>query len=208
MAQNGMAIALDGPMRFVPLMALLALGACGEPEVAQRLRQCELLSDGYIRELGIYAPTECYRDCFGEAECDELEAALCRTDVSLLVECDRRCAFECASGALIAVESVCNGFEDCADGEDEFNCPVYVCEDGSELIGEGHRCDGWRRCPDGSDELDCPDACERFGGEACQPFACTNGETAPSDARCNGWPQCSDESDEEGCAELTLMCES
>jgi len=102
---------------------------------------------------------------------------------------------------------VCNGVADCAEGEDEFNCGSYVCEDGTELMGERHRCDGVTRCPDASDELGCPSRCERWGGPDCPPFQCANGDTAPSTARCNGWAQCADESDEEGCAELTLMCE-
>ncbi len=189
-------------LRTLPLLLLFA--GCGEPEVAEKLRECDLLTDGYVRSLGIYAPTECYRDCLGEASCEELEQALCRTDVGLLVECDQRCAFECASGGLIAVESVCNGFNDCESGEDELGCEAYVCADGMEVMG-GQRCDGRTQCTDGSDELDCP--CDPNTGNNCPDFRCGSGETLNWWSRCDGFPSCDDESDEEGCAELTLMCE-
>jgi hypothetical protein len=198
-------------MRPLPLLflALASLTACtGGEDVIDRLRSCELLTEGFLQDLPVYAPTECYRQCLGEGSCEELEAALCRSDVELLVACDRRCAFTCASGAIVAVDAVCNGFEDCAEGEDEVDCPVHVCDDGTEVMGANVLCDGRQQCPDRSDEEGCPIDCDRRFHEDCPPFVCDDGQEVQSTARCNGWPQCMDESDEEGCAELQIMCEA
>lgn len=198
-----MLIASSGSMRIALLLCLSTLFGCAETDVAERLRECALLTEGHVQRFGLYAPTECYRDCLAQASCEELEHALCRTDVSLLVACDRRCAFECASGALIAVESVCNGIDDCAEGEDELACGSYVCADGE--VVEGRRCDGRASCADRSDEDGCP--CDPMTGRYCPDFHCGSGETLNWWSRCDGWPSCEDESDEAGCAEFTLMCE-
>jgi len=180
----------------LPLLAsLLALGC--NAGVESQLRACGLISDGELGRFPLYAPNDCYDQCLGGASCEALEGAFCRTDVQLLIECDRRCAFACDSGALIAVEAVCNGSDDCEGGEDERDCPVYVCDDGEELAGAHHRCDGTTRCRDGSDEAGCPSS----------EFTCADGSTVDARHRCNGWTACDDGSDEVGCAEVLVECD-
>ncbi|HJL19123.1 MAG TPA: LDL receptor domain-containing protein [Sandaracinaceae bacterium LLY-WYZ-13_1] len=178
------------------LLALLALGSLGcQSDLTSRLQACGIVSQGELPRSPFYAPTACYEACLAEASCQALEAAWCRTELSLLLECDRRCAYACDDGALLAVEQVCDGVESCEGGEDERDCPVHVCDDGQELLGDGHRCDGVERCRDGSDERGCPE------------HVCGDGETLPAARRCDGWAACRDGSDEEGCAEVTLRCE-
>lgn len=182
-------------LRHVPL-ALLALASFGcDATTEDRLRACGIVSEGYLPRLNFYDDA-CYRACFAGAECDALLGAICRTDVSLLVECDQQCAPRCDDGSLIGLERVCNGFEDCEGGEDEEGCAPYVCDDGQELMGSDHRCNGWSGCRDGSDE------------EGCAPdFVCGDGTEYQVHHRCNGWTICEDGSDEEGCATFLATCE-
>lgn len=183
-----------------PVLVLLVLGGLGcagerGADLPAQLRSCGLVTEGDLPYPPFYAPTECYEACLGEASCEALEQALCRTDVQLLRDCDGRCAFACASGALIAVELVCDGVEHCEGGDDERECPAYRCDDGQELVGDKHRCDGRVACADGSDEAACP------------MFLCDDGEAVARGARCDGWAQCADASDEADCAEVVRACD-
>ena len=190
--------------------AILTLTACGDPNaereaLLQTLRSCGLLSEGELGQFPVYAPDSCYAACFAEANCADLEGALCRSDIGLLLRCDERCAHRCADDTLVHVDSVCDGIEDCEGGDDEAGCGVYECEDGTRLTGE-HRCDGRYGCWDLSDERDCPLRCDERWQPGCPFYACEDGEEIRADFRCDGWPQCDDESDEVGCAMITTMC--
>lgn len=222
--------------RCLPLLVALAGCAPSTGVLAARLEACGLLTEGDLgpRALfGIYAPTGCYQDCLAAVECDALEAAICRTDVTLLVACDRRCAHRCADGALIGVERVCDGTPHCADMGDEEGCPGWgalACRDGSRAMGA--TCDGLYQCGDGSDEAGCAyptcggspilpyqrcngySECADGSDEAgCPTHVCENGRTITHSPdrpgpRCDGAWQCADGSDERGCAELRLSCGS
>jgi len=185
-------------MRFAfAWAAVLAIGCTSAAPLQSRLAACELITEGDLPRLPLYAPDACYERCLAAASCEQLEAALCRSDVSLLVACDQECAFACDDGGLVAVEAVCDGTAQCAGGEDEAECPVYVCDDGTEIGAGRHRCNGWAACPDGSDEAGCPEP---------DPYVCDDGERVYPTARCDGFAACRDGSDEVGCAEPTWTC--
>jgi hypothetical protein len=219
-----------------PLLLAAALVGCAAPSEAlvARLDACGLLSEGEFgpRALaGLYAPTDCYEDCLGAASCEALEAAVCRSDVSLLRACDERCAHRCGDGALIGVERICDAVANCADASDEIDCPgwtVLTCRDGSRAMGR--RCDVVYQCPDGSDEDGCartscsdrflppywrcngnPECSDGSDEAWCGTYRCEDGRSViyrpegPT-PRCDGVWQCSDGSDERGCAELQRCC--
>lgn len=179
------------PMNRLLLVALLLVGC--DATVEDRLRACGFASEGSLPALPLYDDA-CYRACFAGASCEALDAALCRTDVSLLIECDQQCAPRCDDGALIAPHQVCNGFSDCADDSDEQGCTPYVCADGQELGSRRPRCDGWPDCADESDE------------EGCPRIVCGDGTELRPSHRCDGYEACADGADEAGCATLTLSC--
>lgn len=220
----------------IPLAALSLAGCANERQaLTSQLEACGLLSEGRVsaRTLSaIYAPNGCYEQCLAEATCAQLEEALCRTSVSLLVRCDERCAFRCDDGGLLGPERVCDGSPQCMGGEDERGCSFPLeCRDGRRVPGA--RCDGAWNCPDGSDEQGCPpsettcDGGRWFGSwercdgyqncidgadeRDCPSHRCDDGRTityrtGAEDPLCNGWTQCGDGSDERDCAQLVVMC--
>lgn len=238
-SERGTVVAEGAPVRRLPLLLLVALSApaCSNASdvLLDRLVECELVTEGERSSrllYGLYVPDQCYVDCLAGAECDRLEDALfCRTDLSLLVACDQRCAFRCDDGSLLAIEQECDGVAQCEDESDEEGCPEPAgdvsCGDGTR----GHSCDGRWECPDGRDEQNCYPTCDggstivyewvRCDGRTycadgadergCSTYRCADGtevihrpEASP---RCNGWNQCSDGSDEEGCARLSYTCD-
>lgn len=223
----------------LPVVVLVGLGAgCASEHAAlvSQLQECGIVTEGRVGPStlsGLYAPTACYQQCLAEASCAQLSAAICRSDVSLLIACDQRCAVRCGDGMLLGVESRCNGYEECADGADERGCLFdLVCRDGRRVPGA--RCDGSWNCPGGEDEEGCPprntttrcdggsrsfgewDRCDGYADcvdgadeRDCPTFACDDGQRITyrdESPLCNGWWQCSDGTDERGCARLEPMC--
>jgi hypothetical protein len=171
-----------------------------------------------------YAPDACYVQCLAEASCDDLHHLYCRSDLSLGLRCDDRCAHHCANGALIALDAVCNGNDDCGDMSDERGCRTFMCD--GNAYPTSVVCDGYPQCGDGSDERNCPNSCNgSFGGIVvlqpsmrcdgytscgdgsdevdCTTYTCADGRviTAPMSTppRCNGLWECWDGSDEQDC---------
>lgn len=192
----------------IGLVALAATSGCAPPDpperLAQRLFSCGLLSAGEVgpsATSAFYAPSLCYLDCLAAASCDDLSGAICRTDFTLLVACDQRCAFRCDDGTLVGIERVCNRFAECAGGEDEAGCPMratspYTCASGEVVMGR--RCDGVVDCSDRSDE------------RCLVRYRCDDGTLASglASTRCDGRAGCRDGSDEAGCATLVPSCGS
>ncbi|VDI67023.1 solute carrier family 34 (sodium-dependent phosphate cotransporter), partial [Mytilus galloprovincialis] len=106
----------------------------------------------------------------------------------------------------ICRESLCDGKNDCDNGEDEeealcrterCSTDLWRCSDNKQCIDNDGQCDGYVHCLDGSDEY--PDTC------IAKP--CSERETKCADkmmcfaetSRCDGFPTCSDKSDEDNC---------
>ena len=89
-----------------------------------------------------------------------------------MVECSN--TFKCPRSYCIPTRKVCDGEDDCLEGEDEVNCdsyrcPSYLkCSDVAYCVHRWEVCDGVPHCPHGGDETmcdlkPCPRGCECFG---------------------------------------------
>uniref|UniRef100_A0A0N4ZHD7 EGF-like domain-containing protein n=1 Tax=Parastrongyloides trichosuri TaxID=131310 RepID=A0A0N4ZHD7_PARTI len=101
----------------------------------------------------------------------------------------------------------CDGHVDCENGEDEENCPVYECHNGSFKCSQYHndistcvpnswKCDGTQDCTDGSDEKNCSSIIQ------CDENQFTCKKTSQCIFKkwvCDGEKDCDDGSDEENC---------
>ncbi|XP_065366162.1 basement membrane-specific heparan sulfate proteoglycan core protein isoform X5 [Calliphora vicina] len=116
------------------------------------------------------------------------------------------------SGKIICDEQVCDGEEQCPDGEDESDCPTdgdngydgdteyepdnqcleneFRCD--NRCLPKEYLCNGFSECIDNTDELNCPE-------KECKPneFKCSSGDCIDGSKRCNRIPDCPDGDDED-----------
>uniref|UniRef100_A0A665V929 Suppressor of tumorigenicity 14 protein homolog n=1 Tax=Echeneis naucrates TaxID=173247 RepID=A0A665V929_ECHNA len=118
--------------------------------------------------------------------------------------------FQCKNQRCIRSDLKCDGWNDCGDMSDEFNCK---CSPGSISCKNGlckpsfWKCDGINDCGDGTDEEDCG-ACK--SGQ----LTCRNNKCVSEKNHCDGRDDCGDGSDEldcEGktsCTDFTYKCKN
>lgn len=173
-------------------------------------------SDGQCISAGNVCDSQCdCVDCGDEIDCEEFY-----TVNSGVPECHKGVALTCVVSPLdrkkdrcIAARNICDGFNDCHNGEqvsDEYGClnesadcalledqedSLFPCSDG-RCLPVHLRCDGKRDCLRGEDEDLCREAvCGR--GE----WRCGGGQCIPEASRCDLVLDCEDRTDEMNCEE-------
>ncbi|CAD6184413.1 unnamed protein product [Caenorhabditis auriculariae] len=135
--------------------------------------------------------------------------------------CDSKNTFKCPQEDLcLSKIKVCDGFDDCRNGEDEVGCSCneidakdeapFKCATQDKCIQATQVCDGVRDCFDWSDEQNC----EQCPADSIRCPATR--KCLPRLLRCNGVVDCEDGSDEEDCScdectvehSNTYMCDS
>jgi hypothetical protein len=99
----------------------------------------------------------CVVHCYAQLECSEFAAVDRDESPPRLGRCLARCQeqFSCGDDQSVPAAFVCDGVEDCADGNDEVKCKYFTCKSG-QLVRETAACDKYAHCEDGSDEETCP----------------------------------------------------
>jgi hypothetical protein len=103
----------------------------------------------------------CIARCTLATTCNNLKQSVCTEPSGMFGSCLEACdpapddGFACKDGTKIPHLFLCNGLDECADGEDELKCND-ACEDGSTPATTVTACDGKKDCRDGSDEAGCP----------------------------------------------------
>ncbi|KAJ8289762.1 hypothetical protein GJAV_G00005060 [Gymnothorax javanicus] len=109
--------------------------------------------------------------------------------------------FACASGICIAKELHCDGWNDCGDMSDEFQCECekdqFACANGM-CKPKYWVCDRVNDCGDGSDEKQC--SCEE------NEWKCEGGSCIAQELVCDSKKDCEDGSDESSCSKPAGIC--
>lgn len=103
---------------------------------------------------------------------------------------------------------VCDGEDNCSQGDDEASCSAvcrddeFKCEAENRCLPKRWKCDGSSDCADGSDERDC--AANRGCGDG--QFKCNDGSSCiPLRWVCDGTNNCLDNSDETNCTSIVCL---
>ncbi|KJH44241.1 Low-density lipoprotein receptor domain class A [Dictyocaulus viviparus] len=116
-------------------------------------------------------------------------------------KCDEHLAFTCNDRKCVPQMLVCDGIEDCSEGEDEENCicgdsDKFECNSASgkaKCISKHRVCDGVWDCMSGKDEMNCSTC-------PTNSLRCEHeGKCIPKIARCDGIADCLNGSDETNC---------
>lgn len=119
--------------------------------------------------------------------------------------------FTCASGRCISAKFVCNGEDDCGDGDgsDETDCPPSSCGPTEFRCGNATCIPANWVC---DDDVDCQDQSDESAQRCGRPtpptkcssseVQCSSGECIHRKWRCDGDPDCKDGSDEKNCRKL------
>ncbi|XP_058473588.1 low-density lipoprotein receptor-related protein 2-like isoform X1 [Solea solea] len=116
------------------------------------------------------------------------------------------------SSVCLSQTQLCDGKQDCPDGDDEKLCATacpstedFKCRDGSRCLARDLLCDGRSHCRDGSDEVNCSTVASpaiqayvlkcRIGSKPCKDGT----ECVLSSHVCDGEGDCTDGSDELEC---------
>src|SRR5262245_36663259 len=128
------------------LILVLGVGAIGcgsdstsaEAAFIAAARKCEVVGDGDYSPLGELnfkgSPPasygNCILDCIREEGCDSIGAFVCTGEIldDCFDECDEERTIECdieESAGTVNAFDICDGEDDCDDGEYEEDCPTF-----------------------------------------------------------------------------------
>ncbi|KAK7077185.1 hypothetical protein SK128_005539 [Halocaridina rubra] len=114
----------------------------------------------------------------------------------------RKNEFQCGSYCIMKAW-VCDGTEDCLNGEDEANCTEcaanqFQCADKTQCIPKHQRCNARKDCNDGSDEAECPTPSPEQVAQcdAKTHYMCRTGRCILKNKLCDGTDHCGDNEDE------------
>jgi len=120
--------------------------------------------------------------------------------------------FQCHNGQCIWSAWLCDGENDCHDGEDELQVVCqdkktctpgqFRCEFSGQCVGIEKLCDDHPDCDDGSDEFRCHNETQIVPVQTCdgEHFTCDDGRNCFSlEKLCDGHQDCFDLTDEEMC---------
>nr|AHL26191.1 lipoprotein receptor 2B [Pandalus japonicus] len=137
-----------------------------------------------------------------EKDCDPESLRIRNVTASPRPSICRENEFQCGSYCVMKTW-VCDGTNDCMNGEDEANCTEcpshqFQCADKKQCIPRHERCNLDNYCRDGSDEVDCPSVPQEVSSQCnlTTHFMCKRGSCIERRVLCDGRNNCGDWEDE------------